>query len=162
MDAVARVQSVRPGCRGHAKGGVEAGDSGSIGLSRTKGRRRGQGMSTPGFCGADFHVNAKVTPVQVWVAFRSYRSRPLALLASRPTTEVLGRNEGGLELSALARWPTAEILGGMRGRPDLSASGTPSPNPCQGPLPLDPAYVFSWSTGVAPRYPPDSAVPTPE
>src|SRR5262245_2960239 len=42
------------------------------------------------------------------------------------------------------------------GKPDLSASGTLSPNPCQGPLPLDPAVAFSWSTGVAPRYPPQA------
>jgi len=48
------------------------------------------------------------------------------------------------------------------GEPDLSASGTPSPNPCQGPLPLDPAYVFSWSTGVAPRYPPANDGPDPQ
>src|SRR5262245_58101078 len=47
------------------------------------------------------------------------------------------------------------------GKPDVSASGTPSPNPCQGLAPLDPADLFSWSTGVAPRYPPDSDGPDP-
>src|SRR5262245_28616571 len=45
--------------------------------------------------------------------------------------------------------------------PHLSASGTPSPNPCQGPPPLDPAVLFSWSTGVAPRYPPANDGPDP-
>src|SRR5262245_34556316 len=76
-------------------------------------------------------MRAEVRPIRV--AFRSHRSRPFALLARWPTTEVLGRNEG---------------------QPRLSASGTLSPNPCQGRLPLDPEVLFSWSTGVAPRYPP--------
>src|SRR5262245_31475561 len=117
------------------------------------------------------------------VAFRSHRSRPFALLAKSTYNagprEEYGqpdllapaplayngsprRNEGWPHLSAPAQ-PTYN--GSPRrneGWPRLSASGTPSPNPCQGPPPLDPAVVFSWSTGVAPRYPPANDGPDPQ
>ena len=85
---------------------------------------------------------------------------PLVSLARWPTTEVLGRNQGWLNLSALAPLTDNGSPRRNQGRPDLSASGALPPNPRKGRLPLDPAVVFSWSTGVAPRYPPDSAVPT--
>src|SRR5215813_14685783 len=40
------------------------------------------------------------------------------------------------------------------GQPDVSASGALPPNPRKGRLPLDPAVLFSWSTGESPPLPP--------
>src|SRR5215475_8135926 len=96
------------------------------------------------------------------VAVRSHRSRPFALLAQLTYDGSPGEESG---LASSLGSSTLAYNGSPRrngGQPHLSVSGALPPNPRQGPPPLDPAVLFSWSTGVAPRYPPDSAVPTPE
>src|SRR5262245_60334616 len=94
---------------------------------------------------------------------------PLASLTSVRAARPAGRQRkswGGIRAGRVSglphSWPTAEVLGRNGGQPDVSASGTPSPNPCQGLAPLDPPIVFSWSTGVAPRYPPANDGPDPQ
>src|SRR5262249_26012101 len=100
--------------------------------------------------------------VRTLAAVRSQRSRPLALLAQLAYNGSPRRNQGQPHLSA----PAPPTYNGSprrnQGQPRLPASGTLSPNPCQGPLPLDPAVVFSWSTGVTPRYPPANDGPDPQ
>src|SRR5262245_35899049 len=62
------------------------------------------------------------------VAVRSYRSRPLALLASRPTTEVLGGMRANRKSRLPHRRPTTEVLGGMRRAASFGLGGA-APEP---------------------------------
>src|SRR5262245_31399665 len=74
-----------------------------------------------------------------WVAFRSHRSRPLALLALLThNRSSRGWGRGRPHLSVLARWPTTEILGRNDDPPILWVSGALPPNPQQGTAPPAP------------------------